>query len=173
MTKQHLSYDPNNNCSDRKSKNRSRKITWFNPPYSRNVRTNVGAKFLKIINRNFPANHPLHKIINKNTIKVSYRCMPNLKNHNSQNDNLGEAGCNCLASRKDACPMPGRCTTSNVVYRATVRRHDSCSIDCYTGLTGDKFKTRFNKHQSDIRTGKKTASKLASHVQVKGSEHPI
>ena len=99
--------------------------------------------------------------------------MLNLKNHidkhnskvlNNQNDNLSETGCNCLASRKDARPMPGRCTTSNVVYRATVRRHDNCSIDCYTGLTGDKFKTRFNKHQSDIRTGKKTASKLASHV---------
>ena len=100
--------------------------------------------------------------------------MPNLKSHidkhNSQilnndlNNNQVEAGCNCQVNRRAACPIPGRCTTPSVVYRATVRRHDNCAVDCYTGLTGDKFKTRFNKHQSDIRTGKRTASELSSHV---------
>ena len=139
---------------------------------SRNVKTNVGAKFLRIISRNFPADHPLHKVINKNTVKVSYRCMPNLKKqidrHNSQvlntRANLTDAGCNCQVNRRGACPLPGRCTTPSVVYRASVRRHDTHTVDNYTGLTGDKFKTRYNKHQSDIRTGKRTASKLSSHV---------
>ena len=51
---------------------------------------------------------------------------------------------------------------SNV--HTSVRRHDDCAVDSYTGLTGDMFKTRFNKHQSDIRTGKSTASKLSGHV---------
>ena len=152
--------------------NRGRKISWFNPPFSLSVKTNVGAKFLRIISKNFPPNHPLHKILNRNTVKVSYRCMTNLKTHIdrhnmrvlSQEDQNHTAGCNCLASRKEACPIPGKCTTQSVVYRASVRRHDTCTVDCYTGLTGDKFKTRFNKHQSDIRTGKKTASKLSAHV---------
>ena len=67
-------------------------------------------------------------------------------------------------SRRDNCPLPGRCTTQSVVYRATIRRHDTCSVDTYTGLTGDPFKVRYTKHHSDFRLGKKTASKLAGHV---------
>ena len=168
-----LEYEPPNQNSEKKKKRAPRNITYFNPPYSKNVKTNVGAKFLRIIHRNFPKNHPLHKIINKNTIKISYRCMPNLKQHinkhnsqilNSRDENQNQVGCNCLASRKEDCPIPGRCTTENVVYRAVVRRHDTSTDDCYTGLTGDRFKDRFNKHQSDIRLGKNTASKLSHHV---------
>ena len=65
--------------------------------------------------------------------------------------NKDKSGCNCLASRKDDCPLTGRCATRSVVYRATVRRHDLNTVDCYTGLTGDRVKDRVNKHQSDIR----------------------
>ena len=170
--KHQLKYEPNIQVNVKK--NRSRRISWFNPPFSRNVKTNVGAKFLRIINKNFQPNHPLQKILNKNTIKVSYRCMPNLKNHidkhnskvlnQERSNNQTEVRCSCRGNRKETCPIPGKCTTPSVVYRTTIRRHDNCAVDCYTGLTGDPFKTRFYKHQSDIRTGKRTASKLASHV---------
>ena len=51
--------------------NRQRKITWFNPPFSKNVQTNIGEKFLKLIDQNFPANHPLRKVTNRNTVKIS------------------------------------------------------------------------------------------------------
>ena len=74
--KHQLRFEPSIQATSTR-KNRSRRISWFNPPFSRNVKTNVGAKFLRIIMRCFPADHPLHKILNKNTIKVSYRCMPN------------------------------------------------------------------------------------------------
>ena len=56
------------------------------------------------------------------------------------------------------------CTTNSVVYRATVRRHDNCSVDTYTGLTGNTFKQRYSKHKSDFNTGKRTATKLSGHV---------
>ena len=36
-------------------------------------------KFLNIIDRCFPNEHPLHKIFNKHTLKLSYSCMPNMK----------------------------------------------------------------------------------------------
>ena len=84
----------------------------------------------------------------------------------------------CLKSRRSDCPLPGRCNTPSVVYRATVRRHDNCAIDSYTGLytglTGGKFKDRFNRHQSDFRNKKRTASKLANHIcklQDQGTEY--
>ena len=117
-----LNYQPSIQ-EHRGRRNRTRNITWYNPPYSRNVKTNVGAKFLSIISRNFPKNHPLHKIINKNTIKLKYRCMPNLKSHidrhnkrvlnGDQNNNPTEAGCNCLKSRRNDCPLPGRNSPKN------------------------------------------------------------
>ena len=138
-----LEYDPNMQVNGTR-RNRKRNIAWFNPPYSRNVKTNVGAKFLRIISQLFPANHSLYKILNKNTIKISYRCMPNLQNcidkHNahvlsSDQDNV-EPRCNCTANRKASCPIPRKCTTTSVVYRASVRRHDNCVVDNYTGLTG-------------------------------------
>ena len=167
-----LEYEPTTQPT-RKCRKRSRNVTYFNPPYSKSVKTNVGAKFLGIISKNFPTNHPLRKILNRNTVKIGYRCMPNMKavidKHNMKvlcEDDQGDKqnGCNCLASKKADCPIPGKCTTESVIYRATVRRYDTCAVDCYTGLTGDKFKTRYNQHQSDIRMGKSTKSKLSFHV---------
>ena len=72
-----LKFDPPIANQNEKSK-RQRKISWFNPPFSRNVRTNVGEQFLKLIDKNFPKTHPLGKLIERNTVKISYRCMPNI-----------------------------------------------------------------------------------------------
>ena len=70
---------PQNLTTDKNTRSRKRKIIWYNPPYSKNVSTNVGQSFLKIINEEFLADHPLHKIFNRNTTKISYICMPNNK----------------------------------------------------------------------------------------------
>ena len=35
-------------------RNRNRKITWFNPPYSVNVKTNIGRIFQRLIDKHFP-----------------------------------------------------------------------------------------------------------------------
>ncbi|GFR95440.1 hypothetical protein ElyMa_000944200 [Elysia marginata] len=51
---------------------RKRRITWFNPPYSKNVSSNIGKKSFNLLNSCFPPNHKLHKVINKNTVKLSY-----------------------------------------------------------------------------------------------------
>ena len=52
-----LEYNPDvQNKSVRKD--RGRNITYFNPPFSKNVKTNVGAKFLRIISKiSHPAIH--------------------------------------------------------------------------------------------------------------------
>ena len=80
-----LNFEPVTHTEQRK-KNRSRNVTYFNPPFSRNVKTNVGEKFLKLIDTLFPEGHGLRKLMNRNNIKISYRCMPYLKkkisNHN-------------------------------------------------------------------------------------------
>ena len=57
---------------------RRRKIIWFNSPYSRSVKTNIGKNFLHLLVKHFPTNNKMQKIFNKNTVKVSYRCMKNM-----------------------------------------------------------------------------------------------
>ena len=54
-----------------------RKETWFNPPWAQNVKTNVGKIFLKDVAECFPVGHPLYSILNRHTLKMSYRTMPN------------------------------------------------------------------------------------------------
>ena len=58
---------------------RQRNISWFNPPYSKIVKTKIGKFFLQLIKKHFPKEHKFHKIFNKNTLKLSYSCMPNIK----------------------------------------------------------------------------------------------
>ena len=57
---------------------RRRKIIWFNSPYSRSAKTNISKNFLHLLVNYFPANNKMHKIFNKNTVKVSYSCMKNM-----------------------------------------------------------------------------------------------
>ena len=45
----------------------------FIPPYSLNLKTNVGQLFLKLLDRHFPRAHKFHKIFNRKTVKISYR----------------------------------------------------------------------------------------------------
>ena len=66
--------------TNQKARSRKRKnILWFNPPWAMNVKTNVGANFLKLVDKHFPKSNTLNKIVNRNTIKLSYRTTPNLK----------------------------------------------------------------------------------------------
>ena len=70
--------DPTSPNLIRKRKRQSN-ILWFNPPYSKTVKTKIGKFFLQLIKKHFPKEHKFHKIFNKNTLKLSYSCMPNIK----------------------------------------------------------------------------------------------
>ena len=64
----------------KKSRNRSRNIIGFNPPYSQNVRTNIAKSFLGLVDKHFPKSHKHYKIFNRNNLKVSYSCKTNMAN---------------------------------------------------------------------------------------------
>ena len=151
----------NSERTNRKKRNRQRKVTWFNPPYSSNVKTNVGGKFLHLIVKHFPAGNKLHKIFNKNTVKVSYSCMKNIdsviKSHNDriikkskQTENPRERACNCRV--KEDCPLRGECLANAIVYKATITHNDT--VKFYFGLTGGPFKDRYRNHTKSFRHGK-------------------
>ena len=157
-----LQYNPPQSNERRK---RNRNIIWFNPPYSCNVASNIGHKFLKIVDESFPRDHPLRKIFNRNTLKLSYSCMPNIKNiitsHNKSilvrqtppsQTTTQQRDCNCR--KKDECPASGKCLTESVVYQATVTREDTHKEETYVGLTENTFKTRFSNHMQSFRNQK-------------------
>ena len=133
---------------------------WFNPPFSKNVNTNIGQHFLRLMNKNFPKGSVWNKIFNKNTIKLGYSCMPNkgsiIKNHNNKilkNNVLQEPEqkkCNCQVP--DQCPLNGKCLTTCVVYKADVITDDNKRQ--YTGLTEGTFKLRYYNHQLSLRDRK-------------------
>ena len=70
-----LTYNKTTNVNNR---NRVRNIIWFNPPYSQNVKINIGKTFLKLVKKNFPRGHKLYKIFNRNTLKLIYSCMSSM-----------------------------------------------------------------------------------------------
>ena len=133
--------------------------------------TNVGRSFLKIHDEEFPKGHALHKIFNWNTVKISYSCMPNLKQkidgHNKstlrKTNAVPPKACNC---RQPAhCPLDGNCLKSAVIYQATVATEDNRPAETYVGLTENSFKTRYSNHKSSFRDpNKRLSTELSKHI---------
>ena len=65
---------------------RNRKIIWYNPPFNLQVKMNIGKTFFQLLDKTFPSHHRLHKIINRNTVKISYSCMRNMTSHISSHN---------------------------------------------------------------------------------------
>lgn len=149
-----------NTTTPPKRKNRQRKVIWFNPPFSKNVKTNIGKSFLGLIEKHFPQSHRYSKIFNKNTVKVSYSCTDNLdkiiKKHNNKILNpkptSPQNGCNCR--KKDNCPMNNNCLSSSLVYNANVTTEEDTTGKNYVGLTEGTFKQRHTQHALSFRNRK-------------------
>ena len=128
-----LEYKPTINQNNKPKNNRKRKITWFNPPYSKHVASNISKQFLNLIDTCFPPTNKLHKILNRNTVKLSYRCMPNVKqiisNHNktilTKESSTEDTTNNCNCCVKEKCPVDNKWQISSLSYQATVTRHDN------------------------------------------------
>ena len=111
---------------------KQRNILWFNPPYSKTVKRKISKSFLQLIKKHFPKKHKFHKIFNKNTLKLSYSCMSNIKTKiNAHNRDIlrnapskNAKQCNC--QQKENCPMNGACLKESLVYYA--------AISCYNKL---------------------------------------
>ena len=93
----------------------------------------------------------MHKISNKNTVKVSYSCMKNMDsiisghNHNILNPKQKSFGCNCR--KKDSCPLNGQCLKLKVIYRADVSNEANNDQTFYFGLAETTFKDCYNNYK--------------------------
>ena len=115
----------NENDKNEKKK-RKCNILWYNPPYSANVKTNIGKIFFKLLNRHF-----------KNTVKLSYSNTKNMTSliathHRSiLNPNDQVYGCNCRV--RNDCPLQHKCLIPGIVYQTTVtnNKDDVEKIYCF------------------------------------------
>ena len=163
----------------KKCRKRNRRIFWYNPHFNKSVTTNIGKKFLSLIDKHFgkERDDKLHKLFNRHTVKLSYSCTPNIetliKAHNNKiiskkqqpSNNVsqteGVQSCNCRI--KTECPLPGKCNTEGVVYKATVTT-ERCE-KTYIGSTENTFKKRFYGHKSDFSNPNyRSSTTLSNHV---------
>ena len=166
-----------------KKRKRKRDIIYFNPPYSMNVKTNIGGQFLALIDKCFPKNGPLGKIFNRSTLKLSYSTCPNMgqviSGHNKKllaeskppvPEEEEEKHCSCPKATKKAgtCPLQGFCFDSNLVYQATVvetMTDGAKKTETYVGCCGTDFKTRLGNHNKSFKHERyKSETVLSSHI---------
>ena len=125
--------------------------------------------FLKLIDNSFPPGHPLKQICNRNTIKLSYRCTPNMNTiiaaRNAKLLNAPEPQkrkCNC--TKGNACPVEGNCLKENVIYKATVTQVNN-TVNTYTGLTCNTFKARLGTHKHSFNNAEANQTTLSNHIR--------
>ena len=96
------------------------KIVWFNPPFYRNVNTNMSWTFLRLFSKQFPWNYTMHMIFNRNTVKISYGCLTTISfiisshNRNILSSEQQSFGCNC--KKINEFPLNGEFQTPSVTY---------------------------------------------------------
>ena len=156
-----LQYQPGR--EEKKNKRqRKRKILWFNPPFSGEVRTNITRLFVNLLAKHFPKGTRLGKLFNKHNTKVSFSCTPNMKSiigsHNrkvlqEKNDtDSNKQLCNCQRSRKASCPLEGKCLVDDLVYRADIEVMGVEGKKCYWGQSMRPFKDRWREHMTSFST---------------------
>ena len=106
--------------------------------------------------KHFPKEHKFHKIVNKNTLKLRYSCMSNIKTKiNPHNRDIlrntpsrNAKQCNC--QQKENCPMNGACLKS-LVYYATISCNDkNYKPKLYKGSCKTSFKKRYSNHKNSF-----------------------
>ena len=150
--------------NDNITKKKGRDIIYFNPPFNLYCATNVGEEFRKIVEKHFNKGDDLSKLFNRNKLKITYSCLPNIEakiiSHNKhliskqKATNIEVKNCNCQKSK--ICPLDGFCNASNIIYKAELLFKDQQEGQghVYVGLAGD-FKMRFRNHEQSFKDQRK------------------
>ena len=167
-------HQPENSSTKRK---RKKSVIWYNPPFSRIIKTNIGKEYIRLIRKWFMSNPLLKSKFNTATMKVSYSACNNIKHyingHNKkilktthENGSQHEA-CNCTRME---CPRPGadidsNCRQKDVVYQADIINSNTNTTKTYKGCTEQQLKNRVSFHRSCMRIeNMKNFCELSKHA---------
>ena len=119
------------------------------------------------------------KLFNKNNLKLSYSCCPNMSSlinkHNrkllNQNNITTVKKCNCQGGPKN-CPVNGRCQESDIIYNADIKVEGE-EDKLYIGATATDFKKRYGNHKSSFKNEThKYSTMLSTYVwNIKENTH--
>ena len=144
-----MNFVKNNNVNKSKPK-RKLKIILFNPPLFKCEQTNIGKITLQLLSNHFPKNYNMHKICDKNTVKLSYGFTKSIglmiSGHNWKilNQIVQSDGCNGRV--KSECPLNGDHLTPKIIYRADVSNVGNIDKNFYLGLADTPFKRKYRSH---------------------------
>ena len=157
-----------NNTNDSKRKLK-RKITWFSPPFSGSVKTNIDKIFLQLLSKNFPTNQKTHKICGRTTVKISYSCIKNIgfiiSAHNRSILNLSVQSYGCNFRVRNICPLKDECLSSKIIYTDNVPNNTNTEKNFYSGLADTPFKKQYKNHAKEFKHQKyDNITKLARYI---------
>ena len=109
-----LVYQDQASTSTSRKRTRSKPTLWFHPPWAENVKTNLGADFLKVVSAFFSKGHPLYKIFNRNRVKISYRTTANMAKIISRHNNK-------LMSKIPNSQLPNRQKAATAIRQLALR----------------------------------------------------
>ena len=143
------------------------------PPFASNVKSRVGEQILKLVKDSFQPSNQLHKIINKNTVKVSYKTTPNISQiiagHNRKLLNkLSPKQVKPCTCRVLAFHVEGKCQQEGTIYQATVKHTNreprQQETNTYIGLASTSFYQRHQNNKTTLKDrGHATESALSNH----------
>ena len=96
----------------------------------------------------------MHKIFNRNTVKISYSCLRDISsiisshNRNILSPKQQSFGCNCRV--KNEFPLNGECQTSSGIYQADLVKDSNDNEKFYFTLSDTTFKENYRNHNRDI-----------------------
>ena len=126
----------------------------------------------------FPNSNKLHKIFNRNTVKISYCCTENLSSiiqtHNQKVTNVKitpRDQCNC--KNRNDCSLDGNCQTTDAIYKcfvSTIVNPDKI----YLRTAVENFTKRYYNYKTSFKNREKennaTLSKYVWEVKDKYKE---
>ena len=154
--------------------------TLVQPPIQ-NFSTNIGHRFLTLIDKHFLKDHKLREIFNCKSIKICYGCKNNTKqtiaNHNKRNLNSSKHIDDTAddtntkdtkpysCQQKNTCSLNGNCLQSTLINQATITRKDNSTTEMYIGLTKNGLKTRYRNHTASFQhTKHRNSTELSKHI---------
>ena len=170
----------------RRRRRKRNDIIWFNPPWCNSVTSDVGRKFLNLLDACFPPSNPLSRIFNRKKVKVSYSTMPSLgriiAGHNAKviaskvvkvpKRPWGDCSCPRKTREAGECPLGGDCLADCIVYRASVEvkprgvmEVEDAPVETYLGLVEPEWKGRLGNHKQDFKTSsRRDATCLSTYI---------
>ena len=110
----------------------------------------------------------MYKIFNKNNVKIGYSTTPNVAQIISAKNREvlkteDEIKKTCSCPKNKECPLEGKCTMNNIVYRATVTQSNG-EEKSYIGLTSTEFKSRLAVHKHSMVNQNENQTALSKHI---------